>query len=197
MPRKTVGRLTTGIWKPKSPALMRATSVPGLSLAVFKRARIVWQDSFGVRDRRSGVPVDSNTLFEAASMSKPVFAHVVLKLCERGILGLDTPLTRYSRHRLLEGDSRLDIITAPHILSHTSGLVPDWRSSEQPLRIAFTPGEKWSYSGEGYYHLQSVITDLTGHTNPQQCDQYEAGLPGPAPQISASTWNPGSLSHSA
>ena len=136
----------------------------------------MWQRGFGIRDRESRVSVDTNTLFEAASMSKPVFAYVVLKLCEKGILGLDIPLTRYTRHRFLEGDSRLDLITARHILSHTSGLVPDWRSLDQPLKIAFAPGEKWSCSGEGYYYLQSVLTELSGHTDPSQCDNYEAGI---------------------
>jgi CubicO group peptidase (beta-lactamase class C family) len=155
--------------------LMRATNVPGLSLAVFKRGRIVWLRGFGVRDRASGVPVGTSTLFEAASMSKPVFAYVVLKLCEKGTINLDTPLTHYTQHRLLE-DPRLNLITARHILSHTSGLVPDWRSSDQPLKIAFTPGEKWSYSGEGYSYLQSVVTELTGRTDPNQCATFEAGL---------------------
>ena len=63
-----------------------------------------------------------------------------------------------------------------HILSHTSGLASDWRSGDQPLKIAFTPGEKWSYSGEGYYYLQSIVTELTGRTDPNQCDTFEAGL---------------------
>ena len=170
-------------WTPHSqelatqiPSLMRATNVPGLSLAVFSKGRIVWLRGFGVRDRASGVPVDPATLFEAASMSKPVFAYAVLKLCEKGTLNLDTPLTSYTRRRLLDGDSRLNLITARHILSHSSGLVPDWRSSDQPLRIAFTPGERWSYSGEGYYYLQAVVTDLTGRTDPNHCDVFEAGL---------------------
>jgi CubicO group peptidase (beta-lactamase class C family) len=155
--------------------LMRATNVPGLSLAVFENGRIVWLCGFGVRDRASGVPVDSGTLFEAASMSKPLFAYVVLKLCEKGTLDLDTPLTHYTQRRPLE-DPRLNLITARHILSHTSGLVPDWRSSKEPLKIAFTPGEKWSYAGEGYYFLQSIVTDLTGRRDRSQCDTFEAAL---------------------
>jgi CubicO group peptidase (beta-lactamase class C family) len=158
------------------PELMRTTSVPGLSLAVFVSGKIVWSRGFGVRDRASGFSVDTGTLFEAASMSKPVFAYVVLKLCEKRILDLDSPLTRYTRRRLLDGDSRLNLITARHILSHSSGLVPDWRSASEHLRIASAPGEKWSYSGEGYYYLQSVVTDLTGHTDPNHCDSFEAGL---------------------
>jgi len=157
------------------PDLMRATNVPGLSLAVFRRGRIVWLRGFGVRDRASGVPVDTGTLFEAASMSKALFAYVVLKLCEKGILGLDIPLTHYTQRRLLD-DPRLELITARHILSHSSGLVPDWRSADRPLKIAFTPGEKWSYSGEGYWYLQSIVTELTGRTDPNQCDTFEAGL---------------------
>jgi CubicO group peptidase (beta-lactamase class C family) len=127
-------------------------------------------------DRESGNLVDTETVFEAASLSKPVFAYVVLKLSEEGILDLDTRLTRYVRRRFIDNDSRLDLITARHILSHTSGLVPDWRSSDQPLKIAFNPGEKWSYSGEGYYYLQSVVTELMGRTESNQCDNYEAGL---------------------
>jgi len=158
------------------PELMRTTNVPGLSLAVFIGGKIVWLRGFGVRDRASGFPVDTGTLFEAASMSKPVFAYVVLKLCEKRILDLDTPLTKYTQRRLLDGDSRLNLITARHILSHSSGLVPDWRSASEHLRIASAPGEKWSYSGEGYYYLQSVVTDLTGHTDPNHCDSFEAGL---------------------
>jgi CubicO group peptidase (beta-lactamase class C family) len=155
---------------------MRTTNVPGLSLAVFRRGKVVWLRGFGVRDRVSGVPVDARTVFEAASMSKPLFAYVVLKLCEKGSLDLDKPLTSYTRRRLLEGDSRLNLITARHVLSHSSGLVPDWRSASEPLRIASTPGEKWSYSGEGYYYLQTVVTELTGHTDANHCDTFEGGL---------------------
>src|SRR5690242_14119117 len=90
---------------------MRSTNVPGLAVAVFRNGRIIWLQGFGVRDRASGAPVDSDTLFEAASMSKPAFAYVVLKLCEKGTLSLDTPLTTYTTRRLLEGDPRLSRIT--------------------------------------------------------------------------------------
>ncbi len=158
------------------PSLLKSTNVPGLSLAVFKNGQIIWLEGFGVTDRASGAPVNSNTLFEAASMSKPVFAYLVLKLCEQGTLSLDTPLTTYTSRRLLEGDPRINRITARHILSHSSGLVPDWRSPDDPLRIASNPGERWFYSGEGYYYLQSVVTDLIGHTDLKQCGQFEAGV---------------------
>jgi CubicO group peptidase (beta-lactamase class C family) len=100
-------------------------------------------------------------VFGVASVSKTVFAYAVMQLCELGVLDLDTPLTKYAPERFLVGDPRLDLITARHCLSHSSGF-QNWRSEEDPLRIQFTPGEKWSYSGEGYSYLQSVVTHLTG-----------------------------------
>ncbi len=157
------------------PRLMTEATLPGLSIAIIKDAQVAWRRGFGARDAASGAPVDTDTVFEAASMSKPVFAYLVLKLCERGVLNLDTPLTKYTPERLLQGDPRLDLITPRHILSHTSGL-QNYRSPEKPLAIHFAPGERWLYSGEGYIYLQSVVTHLTGHTNPNACGTYEAGV---------------------
>ena len=82
-------------------------------------------------------------MFEAASMSKPVFAYVVMKLCETGVLNLDTPLTTYTADRFLQDDPRLDLITARHVLSHTSGF-QNWRSEQEPLAIHFAPGNDFS-----------------------------------------------------
>lgn len=143
------------------PNMMKQTAVPGLSITIINGARLRWRRGFGVRDRASGRLVDNNTMFEAASLSKPVFAYAAMKLCEKGVMDVDTPLTKYTSERFLEGDPRLDLITARHVLCHTSGF-QSWRSEKEPLRIHFTPGEKFLYSGEGYSYLQSVVTHLTG-----------------------------------
>src|SRR5436309_4953102 len=143
------------------PKLMEEAIVPGLSIALIKDAKLFWRRGFGVKDRASKVPVDNDTAFEAASVSKTVFAYAVMKLCEKGLIGLDTPLTKYSPKPFLKGDPRLELITARHVLSHTSGF-QNWRSDKEPLKIHFTPGEKHMYSGEGYSYLQSVVTHMTG-----------------------------------
>jgi CubicO group peptidase (beta-lactamase class C family) len=157
------------------PKLMEEAVVPGLSIAIIKDAKLLWRRGFGVKDGESNVPVDSDTVFEAASVSKTVFAYAVMKLFEKGIIDLDTPLAKYTPKPFLEGDRRLELITARHVLSHTSGF-QDWRSKAEPLKIHFTPGEKFLYSGEGYNYLQSVVTHLTGQVNLKACARYEADL---------------------
>jgi CubicO group peptidase (beta-lactamase class C family) len=107
-------------------------------------------------------------------MSKPVFAYRVMKLCEQGVLDLDTALTKYTPDIFLKGNPKLELITARRVLSHTTGF-PNWRAKEDPLSIKFTPGTQWSYSGEGYSYLQSVITRLVGHTDSKRCGTYELG----------------------
>jgi CubicO group peptidase (beta-lactamase class C family) len=143
------------------PKLMEETIVPGASIAIVKDAKLYWRRGFGVKDSASKVPVDNDSVFEAASVSKTVFAYAAMKLCEKGVIGLDTPLSKYSPKPFLEGDSRLELITARRVLSHTTGF-QNWRSEQDSLKIQFTPGEKFSYSGEGYSYLQSVITQVTG-----------------------------------
>src|ERR687885_690152 len=167
---KLAGRLEQEL-----PRLLTETRIPGFSIAIVRDARLFWHREFGVRRAGSNERVDRHTVFQAGSVSKTVFAYAVLKLCERGILDLDTPLTRYTSERILENDPRLELITARHVLSHSSGL-QNWRSEKEPLKIHFAPGEKYLYSGEGYSYLQSVVTHLTGHVDMAHCATYEAGL---------------------
>ena len=157
------------------PELMNRATVPGVSIAIIRDANVAWHRGFGVRDALAGAPVDEHTVFEAASVSKTVFAYSVMQLCDRGTLSLDRPLTAYTTERVLDGDPRLDLITARHVLSHTSGF-PNFRTGAEPLRIQFTPGERFQYSGEGYWYLQSVVTRLVGRVERGACGTYEAGL---------------------
>ena len=141
---------------------MKDGGVPGLAIAVVRDGRIDWQESFGVRDAAGSSRVDENTIFEAASLSKPVFAYAVLKLADAGQIDLDAPLTKYLPGDYVE-DPRLKAITPRIVMSHRTGF-PNWRPSEQPLKIAFDPGERFSYSGEGFVYLQKAVENATGQT---------------------------------
>jgi CubicO group peptidase (beta-lactamase class C family) len=156
------------------PELLADTRVPGLSMAVVKDAALIWKRAYGTADVETKSPLSTETIFEAGSVSKTVFAYAVMKLCDRGVLSLDSPLTKYSAWRPLD-DPRVDLVTVRRVLCHTTGL-PNFRSSNRPLAFAFTPGERWSYSGEAYWYLQSVITELLGRVNNDDCSTFEAGL---------------------
>jgi CubicO group peptidase (beta-lactamase class C family) len=142
------------------PELMKKGGVPGLAIAVIRVGKTSWVRGFGVKETKTGQPVTEETVFEAASLSKPVFAYGVLKLVEQRKLGLDVPLTAYLPRPYIQGDDRLKKITARIVLSHRTGF-PNWRG-DGSLTIHFTPGERFSYSGEGYVYLQRVVEQITG-----------------------------------
>ena len=133
--------------------------VPGLALAVIRNGRLAWTQTFGVADAGTGSAVTADTVFEAASLGKPVFAYAVLRFAERGEFDLDRPLPVYLPYADIKNDQRVRMITARRVLCHTSGL-PNWRRGG-PLTIDFDPGDKFSYSGEGYLYLQKVIEAVT------------------------------------
>lgn len=143
------------------PQLMKDGEVPGLAIALVRDSRILWQHSYGIKSVETREPVSDATVFEAASLSKPVFAYAVLKMVDRGQLDLDTPLIKYLPGAYVENDARLNLITARMALTHRTGF-PNWRPRGKPLQIHFTPGERFSYSGEGFVYLQKVVEHLSG-----------------------------------
>jgi CubicO group peptidase (beta-lactamase class C family) len=140
--------------------LMAEMAVPGLALAVIRDGHVVQTAAHGTRNAKRWEPVGESTIFEAASLSKPVFAYAALQLVEAGRLSLDEPLSaRLPDH--IRGDPRADAITARHVLAHTTGL-PNWRSDTHPLRTYFAPGDRFSYSGEGFVYLQRAVERIAG-----------------------------------
>jgi CubicO group peptidase (beta-lactamase class C family) len=154
---QVIAKLEQGI-----PQLMKDGDVPGLSIALLRDGELIWHHGFGVKNTKTNEPVDDTTVFEAASLSKPVFAYAVLKLFDAGKFDLDKPLNQYMPGNYDVGeDQRLGQITARHVLSHTPGF-PNWRPRGGALKIHFTPGDRFSYSGEGFVYLSKVIEHVTG-----------------------------------
>jgi CubicO group peptidase (beta-lactamase class C family) len=143
------------------PAMIRQAQIPGLSIAVIRKGKTYWLQNYGVQDANTKAPVTDDTVFNVGSLSKPVFAYGVLKLVDEGKLSLDAPLTKYLPKPYIEGDDRLQKITARIVMSHRTGF-PNWRGQDEPLKIYFTPGERFSYSGEGMVYLQKVVEQLAG-----------------------------------
>jgi CubicO group peptidase (beta-lactamase class C family) len=160
-PLRKPDKTTIAALQKRLPELLKESGVPGLSLALIRDGKTYWVHGFGVRDVKSEQPVAGDTIFEAASLSKPVFAYGVLKLVDEGKLDLDVPLSKYFPKPYIEGDERLEKITARYVLSHRTGF-PNWRGDGHPLTIHFTPGERFSYSGEGFVYLAKVVEQVTG-----------------------------------
>ncbi len=154
------------------PGLLEKGHVPGLQIALIRDGKIVWSGAFGVTNAVSREPVTSETIFEAASLTKPFFAYLAMKLVDEGVLNLDTPIVTYvprdtiekaMGHSLdLEGFRRdwFEKITPRHVLSHSSGL-PHGEGGT-PYPILFEPGTRYKYSADGYYFLQMAVEQLKG-----------------------------------
>ncbi len=151
-------------WRPTAdlvrtlPRLLELASVPGLAFATV--------DEEGTFPKASGRASDAprrdvtdGTVFEAASLGKPLFAYAVLRLVDAGRFDLDRPLYDYLATPE-EDTPRMRRVTARHVLSHTSGL-PNWRQAPGPLAPSSEPGAIYAYSGEGYFYLQRVIERVT------------------------------------
>lgn len=157
----SVNQLTSEITA-MMPGLLSRTRVPGISMALIRDAEVVWSKGFGVRSVQSKEPVDSDTIFEAASLSKPAFAYVALKLVDERKLDLDKPLSEYiPEPPLIPGEPRLKQVTARRCLSHSSGL-PLGRSRGETMKLRFDPGAKFAYSPAGIEYVRRAVEQITG-----------------------------------
>ena len=143
------------------PVLMDSGDVTGMSIAITADTGLVWARGFGVKSNETREPVEATSVFEAASLSKPVFAYAVLQLVDEGVLDLDTPIAEYFEYDDITHDERYRLITPRMVLTHSPGF-PNWRPRGEQLTIDRDPGTEFSYSGEGFVYLQLAVMNLTG-----------------------------------
>jgi CubicO group peptidase (beta-lactamase class C family) len=157
--------------------------VPGVSVAVVDGGTVTWARGYG--QAGDGAAVTPETLFQAASLSKPVAAMVALRLVELGKLSLDEDVNVKLRSWKLPASpiAQGELVTVRRLLSHTAGLTvsgfPGYLSTAQvpslvqlldgaapantaAIRIDVKPGSTYRYSGGGYEVLQRLIEDVTG-----------------------------------
>ncbi|MFO7589051.1 MAG: serine hydrolase [Gemmatimonadota bacterium] len=158
---RTGPRDPVAVLRDSVPVIMDRADVPGLQLAYVESGRVAATAAFGTADAESGRPVTDRTIFEAASLSKPVFAYAVLRMAERGEWDLDRPLWEILEYERLAHDERAGELTTRMVLTHVTGL-PNWGGT--PLEFVADPGERWGYSGEGFVYLQKSVEARTGLT---------------------------------
>ena len=135
------------------PKLMHEALVPGLQMAIISNGRIEAVRNFGTVDANTGAAVTKATVFEAASLSKPVFAYGVLKLASAGRIDLDALIGRYLPD--LKGSAAQ--LTPRQLLSHTGGLP----NGSGKLEGSTANIGRFSYSGDGFFLLQRVVEAIT------------------------------------
>jgi CubicO group peptidase (beta-lactamase class C family) len=164
--------------------------VPGVSLAFFDHGQILWTRAYGLADVASKTPVTPDTLFQAASISKPVAALAALRLVQDGKLSLDEDVNvKLKTWKVPENAfTAKEKVTLRRLVSHSAGLTvhgfPGYASDEpiptvvqilngekpantDPIRVDVVPGTLWRYSGGGYVVMQTLLSDVTGKPFPQ------------------------------
>ncbi len=131
------------------PALLRKYRVASISVALIVEGRVVLERAYG--EQSAGIPATPATLYNLASLTKPVTAEVLLRLVAADQLSLDAPMSSDWVDPDVASDPRHLMLTLRVALSHQTGL-PNWRghSPDGKLSFAFTPGSAYGYSGEGY-----------------------------------------------
>ncbi len=168
---------------------MKLYRVPGLSIAVINNYEIEWEEGYGVRESGGMSPVTPETLFQAASISKPVAAATALYYVEKGILGLDEDVNLRLRSWKIPENAwtRKEKITLRRLLSHTAGLTvhgfPGYAEGKElpslkqildgvkpantpPIKVDIEIGSRFRYSGGGYTVLQQLLIDVLGRPFP-------------------------------
>ena len=162
---------------------MQELHVPGVSIAVIKDGKIDWAKGYGIANSISGIPVDTTTLFQAASISKPIAALGILKLMEEGKVDLDSNVNNYlTDWKVPENKFTVkEKVTLRRLLSHRAGITvhgfPGYTKKDSfpttkqvllgegntsVIEVDTIPGSEWKYSGGGYTIVQKIIEDLTG-----------------------------------
>ncbi|MEO0896821.1 MAG: serine hydrolase domain-containing protein [Bacteroidota bacterium] len=141
--------------------LMDSIDMPGLSMALINEQEIVYHKVFG-QQKVEGEALNKESIFEGASLSKPIFAYFAMKMVDKGILDLDKTLHEYFPHPAIDSASVEDYktITPRMVLSHSSGF-PNF-SQGKKIALPFKPGTDFRYSGEGYQYLAAIIGSLNG-----------------------------------
>lgn len=164
------------------PEVLKEENSAGVSVAFIQDFKVRWAAGFGVLVRGEDRKVDERTLFQAASISKPVTAAAVMRLVDQGVLSLDDSANSRLTSWRVPGEGAEDV-TLRLLLSHRAGLtvhgfpgysptakipavvdVLDGRASANTaaVRITTRPGSEWRYSGGGYTVAQQLLVDVAG-----------------------------------
>lgn len=135
---------------------LKENRVPTVGICILSNGKIKQAKVFGRLPDNS--PAPDNTIFNIASLTKPLISMMTVMLVSRNEWNLDEPLFHFWTDPDVAADPRHKLLTTRHVLSHRTGL-PNWRGNEPggKLSFAFEPGTQWKYSGEGFEYLRQSL----------------------------------------
>jgi CubicO group peptidase (beta-lactamase class C family) len=141
----------------KLPEWLKETNVPAAGIGIIENGKLTYTKVFG--ELRKGGPTNApappNSIFQVASLTKPVVEILTLQLVSIGKWNLDEPLANYWVDPDVQNDPRHTKLTTRHVLTHQSGF-PNWRGANK-LEFMAEPGTKVNYSGEGLEYLRRAL----------------------------------------
>ena len=142
-----------------APASLARHGVPAVGVAFIEDGRVQWSAVYG--EQAPGVPATTKTLFNIASMMKPVTAEMVLRLASQQALSLDERMSDHWIDPDIANDPRNQLLTPRIALQHRTGF-PNWRrETNGKLAFRFEPGTATGYSGEGYDYVARFVEKKT------------------------------------
>jgi CubicO group peptidase (beta-lactamase class C family) len=161
---------------------MKQLRTPGVSIAVIKDYKIDWAEGFGVKEYGKNNPITEETLFQAGSLSKPIFALAVMRLVQEGKLDLDEDVNNYlTTFKIPKNGNWQPKVTLRQLLIHTAGLTVggfygyfpsedlpngnqmfkgEFPANHNPISVNLVPGTQFRYSGGGYVVAQQLLCDV-------------------------------------
>jgi CubicO group peptidase (beta-lactamase class C family) len=142
----------------KIPDWLKETNVPAAGVGIIENGKLKYTKVFGELRKGQGTPAPADTIFQVASLTKPIVEMLTLQLVTRGEWNLDEPLANYWVDPDVENDPRHKLLTTRHVLTHQSGF-PNWRylNASNKLEFIADPGTKVNYSGEGLEYLRHAL----------------------------------------
>jgi CubicO group peptidase (beta-lactamase class C family) len=177
---------------------MEAYKVPGVSIAVINNYEIEWAKGYGAKEKESSDPITPKTLFQAASISKPVAAFAALYFVEKGLLDLDEDVNgKLISWKVPENEFTGEKkVTLRGIMTHSAGLTVhgfggyaqgkqaptliqildgEMPANSAPIRVDIEPGSKNRYSGGGFTVMQQLMIDVSDKTFPEIMEETVLG----------------------
>jgi CubicO group peptidase (beta-lactamase class C family) len=172
---------------------MKDYNVPGVSVAVVIKGKLDWAKGYGIANTYTGDRVDTNTLFQAGSISKPIAALAALQLVGKGKVKLNTDINKYLKNWKVEENkfTMTEKVTLKRLLTHTAGATvhgfPGYEQKDSFPSIEFVlngkgntarveidaiPGSNWRYSGGGYTIMEKMVEDVSGLPLEEYMDRY-------------------------